>query len=316
VRDVRRVVASASPLGTLALFAALPALVPSLVDPFTMALSLGSAALAVSLLLRAGLISFGHGLYYAAGAYAVAYAVRGHWTGDAALLALLGAGVAGALAVLVGSFTVRYRGIFFAMLNLAFSMVAYTLLLKLYGLTGGSDGMAVTSSSLLGLPLSPAAFRFGLFYFSVGTVLLSGGVVARYLRCPPGRALEAISSSEVRVEYLGVSARLVLLVAYGLSGLLAGLGGALAALDVGHVAPDLSYWTTSSVFLFSAILGGGGSVPGSFAGALVYELVSLYGARYMATLWNFMLGLVILAIVRFAPRGLEGLYRQAWRRPG
>lgn len=301
-------------LGALAAVGVLPVLVPGLADPLTMALSLGLAALAVSLLLRAGLISFGHGLYYASSAYAIAYATRGHLTGDAAVATAVGAGVATALALLVGLFTVRYRGIFFAMLNLAFSMVAYTLVLKLYPLTGGSDGMPVVASSILGIPLSPSAFRYGLFYFALMVTVLALAFVSRYLRWPAGRALEAISTSEVRVEYLGVSARLVLLVAYGLSGLLAGLGGAVAAVDVGHVAPDLSYWTTSSVFLFSAILGGGGSVAGPFAGALVYELVSLYGARYMASAWNLVLGLVILAIVRLVPEGLGGLPRALTRR--
>jgi branched-chain amino acid transport system permease protein len=299
----------------VAAFAAVPAAAPAFVDPLTVVLSLGLAALAVSILLRAGLLSFGHGLYYAGGAYAVAYALRAGLPGDAIAMVPLGAAAAGGLAALAGMFTVRYRGIFFAMLNLAFSMVAYTLLLKLYALTGGSDGMAVVWSSVGGLRFPPAALRFALFYLVLATAGVLGALAARYLSTPPGCALEAIESGEVRVEYLGISAHRVLLAAYVLSGVLAGAGGAAVALDVGHVVPDLSYWTTSSALVVVAILGGGGSVLGPFAGALVYELVSLTGARYMAGSWNLVLGLIILAVIRFAPGGLWGLAagaRGAW----
>jgi branched-chain amino acid transport system permease protein len=82
----------------------------------------------------------------------------------------------------------------------------------------------------------------------------------------------------------------------------------------GHVVPDLSYWTTSSALVVIAILGGGSGVLGPFAGALVYELVTLTGARYMAGSWNVLLGLIILAVIQFAPGGLWGLAHGAWGR--
>lgn len=295
-------------------FAALPVLVPPLAEPLTLVLGTGLAALGVGILMRAGLISFGHGLFYAAGAYAVAYAVRGGATADVVPLLLIGAGASGVLAWLAGLFVVRYRGVFFAMLNLALAMVAYTLLLKLYRLTGGSDGLPVSASTLLGVRLAPAAQERALFYCVLAMTAGAGWLTARYLDAPLGWTLGAISSSEVRVEYLGISTGQTLVVAYVLAGVLTGLGGAVAALNVGHVVPELSYWTTSSEFLFVAILGGTQSVPGPFAGALVYEWMSLLGARYMATGWNLLLGLLILVILWLAPEGLWGLLQPSPRR--
>ena len=293
----------------VAAFAALPALAPTLADPLTIVLALGLAALAVALLMRAGLISFGHALYYAAGAYAVAYANRWSPRMDVAGLLVLGAAAGGLIAWLVALLIVRYRGVFFAMLNLALAMVAYTLLLKLYNITGGSDGLPVSAHSIVGAVLTPDVFRRGLFYLTLAITLGAGAIVTRYLDSPAGWALGAIAASEIRVEYLGISTRRVLTAAYIISGVLAGLGGAIVAIDVGRVVADLAYWTTSSDFLFVAILGGSGTVFGPFAGAVIYEWLSLFGARYMASSWNLVLGLLIIGILRLAPEGIWGLMR-------
>jgi branched-chain amino acid transport system permease protein len=296
--DARYVVAAA----LIAAFGVLPLLVPTLADPLTVTLSLGLAALAVALLMRAG-------LYYAVGAYAVAYANRWSPRMDVLGLLLLGGAAAGLIAWVVALFVVRYRGMFFAMLNLALAMVAYTLLLKLYHITGGSDGLPVSAQSIVGTALAPAVFSRGLFYLTLGLTLGAGILVTRYLDSPAGWALGAIAASEIRIEYLGVSTRRVLTAAYVVSGVLAGLAGAIVAVDVGRVVADLAYWTASSDFLFVAILGGSGTVFGPFAGAVVYEWLSLFGARYMANSWNLVLGLIIIGMLRLAPEGLWGLMR-------
>lgn len=293
----------------VAAFGVLPALAPTFADPFTIVLALGLAALAVAILMRAGLISFGHALFYAVGAYATAYMNGWAPRVDAVGLLMLGAAAGGLVAWLVALFIVRYRGMFFAMLNLALAMVAYTLLLKLYHVTGGSDGLPVSTLSIFGAVLTPGVFRRGLFYLTLTITLGAGVLVTRYLDSPAGWALGAIAESEIRVEYLGISTRRVLTAAYVISGVLAGLAGAVVAIDIGRVVADLAYWTTSSDFLFVAILGGSGTVFGPFAGAVVYEWLSLFGARYMANGWNLVLGLIIIGMLRLAPEGLWGLMR-------
>lgn len=295
----------ASLLVLLACYAVLPVLLPRDTFQLTIVLSAGFAGLAVALMLEAGLLSFGHALFYGIGGYTVgALSPLAGRFGIGLLLA--GAGAGALMALLTGLFVVRYRGVFFAMLNLAMAMVAYSILLKSYDLTGGSDGLVVDVTGIIGSRLEPRAFGLWLFYLSLGSVVLVGAVMARYLRSPAGWALGAIEDREIRVEYLGISANRVLLQAYTISGFLAGLGGAISATAVGHVAPDAVYWTTSTEFVVIAVLGGRG-VLGPFLGAALYELLSISAAQYLSNSWEILLGAVILLVIRFARGGLSGL---------
>lgn len=297
-------------LGLLSLVAALTAVLPLLFPwlgfVFTLALAKGLAALGITLLLRAGLVSFGHGLFFGAGAYAVAFALRSTST-DTLILLLLAVGVNLGLGLFLGLFVSRYRGIFFAMLNLALSMVFYALLAKFYHLTGGTDGIRVPTPTLLGLTLDRTSFGEALFYLALGLTLLLGLGVHRFLRTPVGEALAALRTNEVRLEYLGISAKQVILLAYVLSAGLAGLGGALAGVAVGHVVPELAYWVTSGEFVYIAILGGTGGVPGPFLGALAYELIRTFAFKYLAFTWQLLLGASMLLVIFFLPGGLWAL---------
>ena len=190
----------ASRLASLAVpvlcYAALPVLLPHDTFQFTIVMSAGFAGLAVALMLEAGLISFGHALFYGIGGYTVA--ALSQFAGQLGIVLLLaGAAAGGIIAVLTGLFVVRYRGVFFAMLNLAMAMVAYSILLKSYNLTGGSDGLVVAVNGLIGAQLSPQPFGLWLFYVSLGGAVLVGVVVRAYLRSPAGWALGAIEDVEV-----------------------------------------------------------------------------------------------------------------------
>ncbi len=280
-----------------------------------LAMAQGLAVLGIVVLLRAGQVSFGHGLYYAVAAYTVAYVARTEgFAADVLLVIPLGTALAAAVGLVIGLFMVRYRYIFFAMLNLAFSMVLYSILEKFFYLTGGSDGLTLPRPTLAGLALERAQFETALFYIVLALVVAVTLGVHRYLQAPPGRALEAIKSNETRLEYLGVSARGMLLVAYTLSAALAGLGGTVLALVQGVVTPELSYWVRSGEFVFIAILGGAGNVLGAFVGSLLFELVRLYAAAYFADVWQAILGAVLLVIILFASRGLVGIYQDLTRR--
>jgi len=148
-----------------------------------------------------------------------------------------------------------------------------------------------------------------LFYTSLGLAGAACWFVHRFLCSPLGEALSAIRTNETRLEYLGISARWILLIAYVLSAVLAGLGGSIIAVNQGVVTPDLGYWIRSGEFVFIAILGGAGHVLGAFAGALIYELVRFYAAAMAANVWQMILGFVLLGIILFASRGIVGLYR-------
>lgn len=294
-------------IGLAIIAAVLPLVIPWLGFVFTLAIGKGLAALGVAMLLRGGLISIGHAMYFAVGAYATAFLMRDGGVQDVLLLLVLSTLVATVAGLLVGAFMVRYRAIFFAMLNLAVSMVFFTLLSKMYHLTGGTDGLRVATPTLLGFELSRVQFNPFLQYGSLLLMIATALIVDRYLRSPLGEALSAVHSNEVRLEYLGVSARSIILNAYTASAALAGLGGAVTALAVGHIVPELSYWTISGQLVLIAVLGGIGGAPGAFIGAFFLELVRTFAVGFAADAWNAIIGIALLVVIFFLPEGLYGL---------
>lgn len=291
------------------LLALLPLMAPYAKIVLTIAIAKGLAVLGIVVLLQAGQVSFGHAMFFAGSAYVAAFLGRATGGGELLLMILAGLSCALVFGFVIGLFVVGYRYIFFGMLNLAFSMVLYSILEKFFYITGGSDGLRVPRPTVLGLDLDRAAFETILFYLTLILAALCAWFVHRYLASPPGQALGAIKSNETRLEYLGVSARRVLLAGYVLSALLAGLGGVLLAVVQGLVTPEYAYWVRSGEFVFIAILGGAGHVLGAFAGALVYEVVRTYAAAFAADIWQMVLGTVLLLIILFAPGGLTGLWR-------
>lgn len=296
------------PVLLIILIAILPFWAPWTEIVLTIAIAKGLPVLGIVVLLRAGQVSFGHAMFFAASAYAAAFLGKALGGGDLVLLLLAGIICSLVLGLLIGLFVVGYRYIFFGMLNLAFSMVLYSILEKFFHLTGGSDGMRVARPTVLGFVLERDAYESVLFYLTIIIAITMAYLVHRYLRSPIGQALIAIKTNETRLEYLGVSARMVLLVAYVVSALLAGLGGVLLAAVQGLVTPAYGYWIRSGEFVFIAILGGAGHVIGAFAGSLVYELVRTYAAAFAADIWQMVLGVVLLLVILFAPKGLVGMY--------
>ena len=291
-----------------AAFLVLPLWLPWLSFVFVLALATGFAALGVALLLRAGLISLGHAGFYALGAYVTAFLSR-TGVGDLVLLLLAATVLSAAAGAVVGAFMARYRAIFFAMLNLAVSMVFFTLLSKLYHITGGSDGVRVQPPTVLGVAVERTMFEGILLY---GGFVLFGAIayaVHRYLASPMGQALSAVHTNEVRLEYLGVSVFRVLLAAYATSAALAGIGGAIAALVIGHVVPEMAYWTVSGQLVLVAVLGGIGGVVGPFIGAAFLEIVRSVATSYFAEAWNLVIGVALISVVFFLPAGLYGLMK-------
>ena len=227
--------------------------------------------------------------------------------GELLLNLLLGMASAALVALLVGLFVVRYREIFFGMLNLAASMIFFSFLEKFYHITGGSDGLSVPRPTVLGFTLERAGFEWVLYYGSLALVIAALMLTHRFLSSPVGQMLRAIKTNEVRLEYLGVSSRRVLLAGYVVSAALCGLGGALMASAQGIVTPEYAWWVRSGEFVFIAILGGAGSVQGALVGALAYESVKTYAAAFAADIWQLVLGVVLLAVILFAPKGMAGL---------
>ncbi|MDO9707296.1 branched-chain amino acid ABC transporter permease [Paracraurococcus lichenis] len=286
--------------------------VPWLKFVLTVALAKGIAVLGILLLLRAGQVSFGHAMFLATGAYAVAFVAPSQT--EVLLLLPLAMLLATLLGLAVGLFVMRYRDIFFGMLNLALSMVLYSLLEKLYDLTKGTDGIRVAVLSFAGQRPERETQEWLMFGLALLLAIGFGLLVRTYLASPMGRALAGIKTRETRLEFMGISARRVLLFAYVLSALMGGTAGALVAMTSRHVTPQLAYWTSSGELVFIAILGGAGSALGPFLGAAAFELVRVYAAAAVADAWQMILGAVLLLVILFAPGGIWGMLTSRMRR--
>lgn len=278
----------------------------------TIALAKGLAVLGILLLLKAGQVSFGHAMYAAVGAYVVAFAAPG--MGEALVLLPLATGIAGLLGLVIGLFITRYREIFFSMLNLAISMVLYSMLEKFYAITKGTDGIRVAPVTFAGQALDLQGIEWAMFGIALLLAFGFGAFARFYLASPMGQALSGIKTRETRLEFMGVPARHVLLSAYVLSAVMAGAAGAVIAMTTRHVTPLLAYWTTSGELVFIAILGGAGGVLGPFLGATAYELIRVHAAAAFADLWQLTLGVALLLVILFAPGGLWGVLAGLFRR--
>ena len=278
----------------------------------SLSLARGAVALGLLVLWRCGLISFGHALFFGFGAYTVALMVKYLGITDAFLTIACGVVVAGLFAYLLGFLLRQYRGIFFALLNLAFSMILYGVLAKLEDL-GSTDGISLETTTYLWYAPVGAENKAALLIFAAILTWAVAVTVHLYLRSTLGNMTTAVRENEIRLEYLGYSAERAIHVKYTISGLVGGFGGAIAALTIGHVDPDsMVYWPISGDFVFIAILAGTGNVSAPFIGALIYELIRTYAFDQFPGIWQLIMGGTLLLIIMFLPNGLWALVER-WR---
>ena len=301
--------------GLMFLFAAAAApLLPEwMVSLATIAFANALVVLGLVVLWRAGLVSFGQALYYCTGAYAVALTAR--WSGltDAFSLVVIGGVAAGLAAGLIGFLLARYREIFFAMLSLALSMILYGVLVKSESL-GSTDGFSVATPTFFGLAPHRETLGLSLYWLTLGVDAIGAVLIGVYFRSVAGALAAPIRDNEIRVEFLGVSVTSIIHTKVVIAGILGGLGGALAALTIGHVDPNMAYWTTSGGFVFVTILAGSGYVAAAFVGSLVFEAVRSFAFDVMPQLWQMTLGSVLLLTILFLPDGLGSLISRLKRR--
>lgn len=292
------------PWAIAALSLALGLAFPWLKTPLVIGLSYGFSALGVSILIRAGQVSFGHAGFTCLAGYAMV-ALSRHWPHADGLLLLAGGTLAGALAgAVVGLFMMRYRGIFFGMLNLALSMVLFAVLGKFYNFTGGTDGLRLERPPLFGLVLERAGYETGLLALSAVLVVLATQLARLFYASPTGQALAALKTNEVRLEYLGISAKAMFYRGYVASAVLCGLSGGMFALIQGMVTPEMGYWVRSGEYVFIAVLGGTLQPVGAFLGAIAFEFLKLFAAAVLTGTWQLVIGAVLLVLIFVAPAGL------------
>ena len=272
----------------------------------TLALANGLVSLGILVMMRSGVVPFGQGLVFAAGGYAAALAFNHLGIRDAVLLCLIG----GASGVLVAApfapLLARYRGIFFAMLTLALSMVLYGILMKTDAL-GGSDGFNVSRPTLLGMNAPEQRPEMLLWTVTAFFTCTLASLVRLYCNSSRGLLSLAVRENELRVEYLGSSVVNVVAWNYVIAAFLGGVGGVLSVLVLGHIEPNFAYWTTSGEFVFVAILAGQHSVLAMLGSSFLLEMVRSFSSAYFPNTWQFALGLFLLLVIRFLPEGLGSL---------
>ncbi len=273
----------------------------------TMSAANGLVSLGIALLMRSGVVSFGQGLVFAIGGYTAALAFGRLGITDAVTLAIAGGLLAALVAAPFAWLIARYRGIFFAMLSLALSMVLYGLLVKSESL-GGSDGFNMGRATFFGMRPGDSWSNYANYAVTVTLAGIIGIAMRIYFDSTRGLVALAARDNEIRVEYLGSSVRGLIAGNFVMAAFCGGLGGALAVMALGHVEPEFSFWTRSGDFVFVAILAGHHSVLAAFIASTVLEIVRSFSSAYFPNSWQLVLGLFLLAVIRFLPNGIGSLW--------
>ena len=297
------------------------ALVPQVVDLYqtqllTYGLIAAIAALGFNVLLGyTGLLSFGHSAFFGIGAYTIAFLLRYLNIHSMELYLAIGLVVVALTSVLFGYICVRHTRIFFGILTLALSQVLYSLALKLFWVTGGTDGLRVARPSLLfGLITFSGAGSFQRFiqtyyYYVLALFAVSVVILWVIVHSPFGKALQAIRDNETRAAFLGLRIRRFRLIAFTISGTFTGLAGILWAPLNGLATPDVLYWTFSGEIVFTALLGGFRSFAGPIVGGIVFTYLKTYAVA-TTEYWQALLGAVLVLLVILLPTGIVGALSQ------
>jgi branched-chain amino acid transport system permease protein len=307
MKAVTRWIASHPVVAFLAVFAVFPFLVPYKALA-TQVLIYGLFALGFNLLYGyTGLLSFGHAAYWGLGAYGTGIALAKLKVGSLWLALGAGLGLAALGGVAIGFLCLRRRGIYFAMLTLAFAQLLYFVGFHLPDVTGGDDGLRGIRVPPLTLPGIRVSLEnsTAFYYFALGLVGFAVAGLKRVLDSPFGAVLQAIRENSDRAAACGYDIRRVKLLSFVFSALFAGLAGALEALRLNVVPIESPYWSTSGQVVIMTLLGGAGTFFGPFVGAATWLVLEDRLAVFTES-WPLVIGAIFMAFVLFLPKGIWG----------
>jgi branched-chain amino acid transport system permease protein len=255
----------------------------------------------------AGLLSFGHAMFFGVGAYTVAI-VLNHISGlsffGAVIISVMVTTVAG---FAVGSLLLRHKGVPFALLTLAFNALFYAIATKWHSITGGDDGLSIR---LPDISLGFAHLKTGditVFYFI--TLVIIGSVILfcwYFTRTAMGQTVLLMRENEERMKFLGYNTNVSRLILFVFTGFLAGLAGSFYTLHYQFTSISAISIDMSTIVVLMVIIGGTGSFIGPILGAFVYTYLQDFLSD-VTDRWPFIMGLIFIFMILYLPRGLSGL---------
>ena len=275
-------------------------------------LVLALAAMSLNFLLGfTGVLSFGHAAYFGLGVYGAALTIK--YLTPSTLAGIAVGVIAGTVAAaIIGALIVRLRGIYFAMVTIAFGQVFYFIAYRWNSVTGGDDGLSgwqrlpidlgFTTVDILG---NDKAF----YYLVLACFAIAVAIMAALLRSPFGRTLLAIRENERRARFLGIPVDRHIWLSWVISCLFVSLAGTLYALLNNFADPHDLRWDQSGDFVIMAVLGGMRVFWGPLIGAAIFVVLQDYISSETAN-WMSFIGLFFVLVVLFFPRGVLGLIQR------
>jgi len=278
----------------------------------TQVVILALAAMSLNFLLGfTGTLSFGHAAYFGLAAYGAAMTIK-YLTPNTLLAILVGVCVGTAAAIVVGGLIRKLRGVYFAMVTIAFGQVFYFIAFRWNTVTGGDDGLTGWTRQAIDLGVVKLDIEHNgeLFYYvTLAFFALGTGIMAVLLRSPFGRTLLAIRENERRARFLGIPVERHIWLSFVISCVFVSLAGALFALLNNFVDPRFLRWDQSGNFVIMAVLGGMRSFWGPLIGAAIFVVLQDYISSQTEN-WQSFIGLFFVLIVLFFPRGVLGIIRR------
>lgn len=272
----------------------------------------GLAAMSFNMLLGfTGIMSFGHAAFFGLGAYGAGFALK-LFTHSTPLAVLLGTLLAGVAAAILGALVVHRRGVYFAMITIAFGQVFYFIAFRWNRVTGGDDGLRnFTRHPLdIGPWVVDIQHNAVLFYFFVlACFAIATACMGIILDSPFGRTLIAIRENERRARFLGIAVERHIWLSFIISCVFVGMAGALYACLNNFADPTLFNYNMSGIIVIMAVLGGFRSFWGPLVGAAFYVVLQDYLSS-MTQNWMWAVGAMFMIVVLFFPRGVLGVFQR------
>ena len=260
-----------------------------------------------------GMVSFGHSAFFGLGMYGAAAALLIVSPPNLWLAILFGLGGAAGAALFVAYFSTRLRDIYFAITTLIFSQIFYVIIFTWTEVTGGENGLIFSRPHFTIPFLYDARFStVTLHWFVLAVVASSYLLLRRIMQSPFGMVLQSIRENEARTRAIGYPVKRYKVVAVMLSGLFAGLAGALYAVQNQFAAAEFVFFTTSGDTVIFNVMGGIGTLVGPIVGAGFFQLIRELLSRIFGDQFPYLipLGVIFIVMIIFLPQGLLGFARR------